>query len=80
MNFTIVSSVMTLISMIVFIGILYWAFSSNNKARFEELATHKMKRMENSHGRLLANGLTAIAILTAIKISCLWNFYGLNPK
>lgn len=38
MNFTIVSSVMTLISMIVFVGILYWAFSSNNKARFEELA------------------------------------------
>ncbi|MBR7798855.1 cbb3-type cytochrome c oxidase subunit 3 [Undibacterium sp. FT137W] len=29
---------MTVISMIAFIGILYWAFSSNNKARFEELA------------------------------------------
>jgi cytochrome c oxidase cbb3-type subunit 4 len=38
MNFTILSSVMTLISMVVFIGILYWAFSSKNKARFEELA------------------------------------------
>jgi cytochrome c oxidase cbb3-type subunit 4 len=35
MNFTILSSVMTLISMVVFIGILYWAFSSKNKARFE---------------------------------------------
>jgi cytochrome c oxidase cbb3-type subunit 4 len=38
MNFTILSSVMTLISMIVFIGILVWAFSSKNKARFEEMA------------------------------------------
>ncbi len=38
MNFTILSSVMTVISMIAFIGILYWAFSSNNKARFEKQA------------------------------------------
>ncbi|MBX9705401.1 MAG: cbb3-type cytochrome c oxidase subunit 3 [Gammaproteobacteria bacterium] len=38
MNFTILSSVMTVISMFVFIGILYWAFSSKNKAHFEEMA------------------------------------------
>ncbi|GGX01936.1 MULTISPECIES: cbb3-type cytochrome oxidase subunit 3 [Undibacterium] len=38
MNFTILSSVMTVVSLIAFIGILYWAFSSKNKARFEELA------------------------------------------
>ncbi|MBI3713482.1 MAG: cbb3-type cytochrome c oxidase subunit 3 [Burkholderiales bacterium] len=38
MNFTILSSVMTVISMIVFIGILVWAFSAKNKTRFEELA------------------------------------------
>ncbi len=38
MNFTILSSVMTVISMIVFIGILIWAFSAKNKARFEEMA------------------------------------------
>ncbi|WP_395011538.1 cbb3-type cytochrome oxidase subunit 3 [Undibacterium sp.] len=38
MNFTILSSVMTVISLIAFIGILYWAFSSKNKARFEEMA------------------------------------------
>ena len=38
MNFTILSSVMTVISMLAFIGILYWAFSSKNKARFEEQA------------------------------------------
>lgn len=38
MNFTILSSVMTVISLIAFIGILYWAFSSKNKARFEEQA------------------------------------------
>lgn len=38
MNFTILSSVMTVISMIAFIGILMWAFSAKNKARFEEMA------------------------------------------
>jgi cytochrome c oxidase cbb3-type subunit 4 len=38
MNFTIISSVMTVISLIVFVGILYWAFSSKNKARFENIA------------------------------------------
>lgn len=38
MSFTILSSVMTVVSMIAFIGILYWAFSSNNKARFEKQA------------------------------------------
>lgn len=37
MNFTLLSSVVTVISMVVFIGIIYWAFSSKNKARFEEI-------------------------------------------
>jgi cytochrome c oxidase cbb3-type subunit 4 len=37
MNFTILSSVVTVVSLIVFLGILYWAFSKGNKARFEEL-------------------------------------------
>jgi cytochrome c oxidase cbb3-type subunit IV len=38
MNFTIVSSVVTVISLIVFIGIIAWVFSSHNKDRFEQLA------------------------------------------
>lgn len=38
MNFTLLSSVMTVISLVAFLGILYWAFSAKNKARFEELA------------------------------------------
>ncbi|MBI3284181.1 MAG: cbb3-type cytochrome c oxidase subunit 3 [Burkholderiales bacterium] len=38
MNFTILSSVVTVISLIVFLGIIYWAFSAKNKDRFEELA------------------------------------------
>ena len=37
MNFTLLSSVFTVISLVVFLGILYWAFSSHNKAHFEEL-------------------------------------------
>ncbi len=38
MNFTIISSVVTVISLVVFLGILYWAFSAENKEKFEELA------------------------------------------
>ncbi|WP_189355321.1 cbb3-type cytochrome oxidase subunit 3 [Undibacterium squillarum] len=38
MNFTIISSVVTVISLLVFLGIVYWAFSSDNKERFEKLA------------------------------------------
>ncbi|MEB0139342.1 MULTISPECIES: cbb3-type cytochrome c oxidase subunit 3 [unclassified Undibacterium] len=38
MSFTILSSVVTVISLIVFVGIVYWAFSSGNKERFEKLA------------------------------------------
>ena len=37
MNFTILSSIVTVISLVVFIGILYWAFSAKNKARFEKI-------------------------------------------
>jgi cytochrome c oxidase cbb3-type subunit 4 len=48
MNFTIVSSVMTLVSLIVFIGILYWAFSSKNKKRFEEMGRLPM---DNEDGK-----------------------------
>ena len=42
MNFTLLSSIMTIISLVVFLGIMYWAFSSKNKARFEEIG-----RLEN---------------------------------
>ena len=38
MNFTILSSVVTVISLIVFLGIIYWAFSAGNKEKFEQMA------------------------------------------
>lgn len=38
MNFTLLSSVVTVISMVVFLGIVYWAFNSKNKQRFDEIA------------------------------------------
>ena len=37
MNFTLLSSIMTILSMIVFIGILFWAFNTKNKSKFEEI-------------------------------------------
>ena len=47
MNFTLLSSIVTVISMVVFIGILYWAFSAKNKARFEEIGRTPI---ENENG------------------------------
>lgn len=36
MNQAIIGSIFTVIVFIAFIGVLYWAFSSRNKVRFEE--------------------------------------------
>lgn len=38
MNFTLLSSFFTAFSLLVFLGILYWAFSRHNRSRFEECA------------------------------------------
>lgn len=32
------SSLMTVVSLLVFLGIVFWAYSKGNKARFEQLA------------------------------------------
>ena len=37
MDYTLLSSIFTLVSLVVFIGILYWAFNTHNKAKFESL-------------------------------------------
>lgn len=37
MNFTWLSSIFTVLSFGVFVGILFWAYSRNNKERFEAL-------------------------------------------
>jgi cytochrome c oxidase cbb3-type subunit 4 len=52
MNFTIISSVVTVISMLVFIGILLWAFSSKNRAHFEKMAQLPIEHNnENESGK-----------------------------
>ena len=38
MNFVLLSSIITVVSLLTFVGILYWAFSRRNKERFETLA------------------------------------------
>ena len=38
MDFTLLSSMVTVVSFVCFVGIWLWAFSRNNKARFEQLA------------------------------------------
>ena len=37
MNFTLISSIVTVLSFVVFVGILFWAYSRNNKERFDAL-------------------------------------------
>ncbi len=38
MDFTLLSSMVTVVSFVCFVGIWLWAFSRSNKARFEQLA------------------------------------------
>ncbi len=37
MNFTLINIIFTVLSLTVFLGILFWAYSSHNKERFEAL-------------------------------------------
>ncbi|WP_081801416.1 cbb3-type cytochrome c oxidase subunit 3 [Herminiimonas sp. CN] len=37
MIFTWLSSIFTVLSLVVFVGILFWAYSRNNKEQFEAL-------------------------------------------
>lgn len=37
MDFTMLSSIFTILSLLVFLGIIYWAYDSQNKERFEAL-------------------------------------------
>ena len=37
MDFTLISSVITVISLVIFLGILYWAYAKQNKERFEAI-------------------------------------------
>lgn len=37
MDFTMLSSIITTISLIIFIGILYWAYAKRNKEKFEAI-------------------------------------------
>lgn len=59
MNFTIISSIMTTISLIVFLGIIFWAYNSKNKSHFEdigrlsndeELLHSKLDKQEDNKG------------------------------
>lgn len=38
MDGAMMSSLMTVVSLLVFLGIVFWAYSRGNKARFEQLA------------------------------------------
>ncbi len=37
MNFTLLSSIFTVFSLLVFLGILWWAYSGQNRSRFEAM-------------------------------------------
>jgi cytochrome c oxidase cbb3-type subunit 4 len=50
MDFTLLSSIFTLLSLVVFIGILYWAFSKHNKAKFEAMGQELLENDKDNHG------------------------------
>lgn len=37
MDFTLLNSIITVISLVVFLGILYWAYAKQNKDKFEAI-------------------------------------------
>jgi cytochrome c oxidase cbb3-type subunit IV len=37
MDFTMLNSIITVISLVVFLGILYWAYAKQNKEKFEAI-------------------------------------------
>lgn len=37
MDFSILNSIITVISFVVFLGIMYWAYASQNKEKFEAI-------------------------------------------
>lgn len=37
MDFTLFSNIYTVLSMVVFLGILFWAYSGNNKEKFDRI-------------------------------------------
>jgi cytochrome c oxidase cbb3-type subunit 4 len=42
MDFNLLSSIVTVVSFVVFVGILLWAYSRGNKERFERLGRMDM--------------------------------------
>ena len=36
MFFTILNTIITVLSLVIFLGVLYWAYARQNKERFEE--------------------------------------------
>lgn len=37
MDFTILNNVITVVSMVIFLGIMYWAYAKQNKEKFEAI-------------------------------------------
>lgn len=37
MDFSIMSGIITIISLLIFVGIIYWAYARQNKERFEAI-------------------------------------------
>lgn len=37
MDFSILNSIVTVISLVIFLGVLYWAYAKQNKERFEAI-------------------------------------------
>lgn len=51
MNFTTLNSIVTVISLVVFIGVMYWAYARQNKERFEAIGKSLLELDTDSTGK-----------------------------
>lgn len=50
MDFTLVNIIFTILSLLVFLGIIYWSYSSHNKERFEAIGRTPLEHDNGTTG------------------------------
>jgi len=51
MDFTMLNSIITVISLVIFVGILYWAYAKQNKEKFEAIGQSLLEIDSDTTGK-----------------------------
>ncbi len=51
MDFSMLNSIVTVISLVVFIGVMYWAYARQNKERFEAIGRSLLENDTDNTGK-----------------------------